>query len=142
MTFACSAFLRADAEVEWAKVCAASQGNPLEVTKTTGETVQGYCESITVDQMALRNDRQVVKIAKNTISALRVHRVKHHRVSALFKGLGQGFKDGTGLLFSPLAPAGLVVLPGTVAWGAVATPFCLLGDGIDLLSRDYVIKIK
>jgi hypothetical protein len=92
--------------------------------------------------MALRNDRKVVTVAKSAIAALRVHRARGHRLSALFKGLGQGFKDGTSLLFSPAAPAGLVVLPGTVAWGAIATPFCLLGDGIDLLERDYTIKVK
>jgi hypothetical protein len=142
MTLACSAFLRADTEVEWAKICTASQGNQMVVTTTTGETVQGFCTSINVDEMALRNDRKVIKIAKNTIAALRVHHVKSHRVSSLFKGLGREFKEGTSVLFSPLAPGGLVMLPGTVAWGAVATPFCLLGDGIDLLKRDYMIKVK
>jgi hypothetical protein len=112
------------------------------VTTTTGESVQGYCTSIEVDEIALRTDKQVVRIAKSKISGLRVHRVRGHQFSSLWREVGGGVRYGTGLLFSPYAPVGLVWVPGTVAWGAVATPFCLLADVADRMAGEKVIKVK
>jgi hypothetical protein len=142
MTLACSAFLRADTEVEWDRVCAASQGNRLVVTTTTGETEEGFCTMITVNEVGLTTGQRMTKIAKDKISRLRVHRVKGRQLSSLFKEMGHSFRDATGTLFSPLAPVGIVWLPGTVAWGAIASPFCLLADVGGLLAGDYDIKVK
>jgi hypothetical protein len=55
----------------------------------------------------------------------------------MHEGLRQGFE----WLFSPYAPLGMVVVPGTVAWGAVAAPFCLLGDLNDKLAGRREIKV-
>jgi hypothetical protein len=54
--------------------------------------------------------------------------VPEHRLKSLGKGMKHGMHDGVKMTFSPLAPIGLVVIPGTLAWGAVAAPFCILGD--------------
>jgi len=72
-------------------------------------------------------DHKVVKIARATLTRLEmsergksgpIPRARMHR----------SLKDGSDALFSPMAPAGIVLIPGTLAWGAVALPFCLLGD--------------
>jgi hypothetical protein len=40
----------------------------------------------------------------------------------------RSLRAGFAALFSPYAPAGIVMVPGTLAWGAVAAPFCLIAD--------------
>ena len=143
LALVCSASLRADTvEVPWAKVCEASHGQRLVVTTTNGETLEGYCTSINVDEIALTKDQRLIKIAKSAVSRLQVHRVKGHQLAALWRGVGHQLRDGTGLLFSPLAPVGAVMVPGTLAWGAVATPFCLLADVADHLAGENEIKIR
>jgi hypothetical protein len=140
---ASSTLLHADTvEVPWAKVCEVSHGLRLIVTTTNGETTEGYCTSINVDEIALTNDQRVIKVAKTAVAHLAVHRVKGHQLAALWRGLKLHLQDATGLLFSPLAPAGAVMLPGTLAWGAVASPFCLLADFADRLAGENEIKVK
>jgi hypothetical protein len=51
-----------------------------------------------------------------------------HHLADLGDGMSKSFRRGFGWLFSPAAALGLVTIPATVAWGAVAAPFCLLGD--------------
>jgi hypothetical protein len=40
----------------------------------------------------------------------------------------KGLAEGVNELLSPLAIGGIVMIPSTLAWGAVSLPFCLLGD--------------
>ena len=51
-----------------------------------------------------------------------------HHLADLGNSMSKSFARGFGWLFSPAAPLGLVAIPATIAWGAVAAPFCLLGD--------------
>jgi hypothetical protein len=135
--------LRADTTpLPWNGVCQASRDHRLTITTTTGETVEGYCTAINVDEITLTKNQQVVKIARNTISRLRMHRTKGHQLAALWTHVGHGLREGTGLLFSPYAPVGMVELPGSLAWGAAATPFCLIADVADRLSGENEIQIK
>jgi len=138
-----TASLRADTTLlPWNGVCQASHDHRLTITTTTGETVEGYCTAINVDEITLTKNQQVVKIARNTISRLQMHRTKGHQLAALWRQVRHGLRDGTDLLFSPFAPAGLVVLPGSLAWGAAASPFCLLADVGNLLAGENEIQIK
>ena len=115
-------------KVNWNQVCQAADGRELTVTTANGETTQGYCFSIKVDEIAVTTkDHNVVKIARSTLARIDVHRTKGHQLSSLGKGMHDGLKWGFDSMLSPLAPVGIVAVPATLAWGVVAVPFCLLG---------------
>jgi hypothetical protein len=139
----CSPSLRAGTdEMPWSSVCRVSHEHRLTITTTNGDTEEGYCTGINVDEITLTKDQRVVKIARNTISRLQMHRTKDHQKAALWKGVGHGLRDGVDWLFSPHAPAGMVMVPSSLAWGVVASPFCLIADVADLLAGDNEIKVK
>jgi hypothetical protein len=117
--------------VPWNKVCALAGARELSITTQGGETVQGVCMSINVDEIAVSTqDHRVVKIARSTLARIRVRRTsaKGHELASLGKGTHEGLRTGFAWLLSPAAPLGIVVVPGTLAWGAIAAPFCLVGD--------------
>ena len=139
----CSPLLRADTTpLPWNGVCQASRDHRLTITTNNGETVEGYCTAINVDEITLTKNQRVVKIARNSISRLQMHRTKGHQFAALWRHVGHGLQDGTTLLFSAFAPVGMVMVPGSLAWGAVASPFCLIGDFADLLAGENEIQLK
>jgi hypothetical protein len=125
--------LRAEVPIDlpWNTLCGGQAfTHRLIVTTDQGETVDGYCVSINVNEIVLRTgDNKPVKIARSALTRIQMHRIKGgHELASLGKGMRTGFAEGLDLLLSPYAPAGLVMLPATVAWGAVAAPFCVLGD--------------
>ena len=129
-------------ETQWNQVCRVANGRDIVATTSTGEIVQGYCLSIDVNSIGIRtSDGKVAKIARSTLKRLEVHRSKGHQLSSLGKGVHNGLKFGFDSLLSPLAPLGLVTLPATLVWGAVATPFCVLGDLKDKASGKQQIKV-
>jgi len=116
-------------QVQWNQVCRMAAGRELFVTTTNGDTLEGYCVSIDLNEIAVTTkDHKVVRVARATLERLEMHRAKGHQFSSLVKGVHRGLQLGFDSLLSPTAPLGLVILPGTLAWGAVAAPFCLLGD--------------
>ena len=128
-------------EVPWNKVCQVSQARELFITNADGSTVQGYCVSIDVNEIALRtSDNRVVKVARKALSRIEMHRSPGHQFSSLSSGVHKELKEGFQLMFSPWAPAGLVLVPGTLAWGAIAAPFCLIGDLKAKVNGTQVIK--
>lgn len=137
-----SASLRAGTDMPWTSVCRVSQDHRLTITTTNGETVEGYCTSISVDDITLTKDQRFVTVARNDISRLKMHRAKGHQLAALWTHVGHGLRDGTTLLFSPFAPVGIVMVPGSLAWGAAASPFCLIADFADLLAGENEIQVK
>ncbi|HXP88604.1 MAG TPA: hypothetical protein VN841_27990 [Bryobacteraceae bacterium] len=129
-------------EVHWNEVCRVAADHRLVITTVTGDTVAGYCMSINVDEMAVTTqDRQVVKIARTALSKIQMHRSKGHQLSSLGKGVRAGLGYGMKSLLSPYAPIGIVTVPATLAWGAVATPFCVLGELIDKVAGEQEIKV-
>ena len=104
-------------------------GRELLVTTASGDTLEGYCLSITLNEIAVTTiDHNIVKIARSSLSRIDMHRAKGHQFSSLVRGMHESLKWSFESLLSPSAPLGIVAVPGTVAWGVVATPFCLLGD--------------
>jgi hypothetical protein len=130
-------------EVKWTEVCKVVDGHSLTITTVNGDTVDGYCLSIDVDQIVVTaKDQKVVKIARAALSRIQMSRSKKtHQLSSLRHGMGVGLRQGFDWLLSPYAPLGLVVVPGTVAWGAVAAPFCLIGDLKDKVEGRQEIKV-
>ena len=118
-------------DVPWNQLCGGkAYTHRMILTTNEGETVDGYCVSINVNEIVLRtDDNKPVKVARTALARIQMHRTKGgHELASLGKGMRTGFRQGFDLLLSPYAPAGIVVLPATVAWGAVAAPFCAIGD--------------
>jgi hypothetical protein len=118
-----------DLEVHWNQVCHVAGGRELVVTTSAGEKVEGYCVAVDVDQITVStDDHRIVKVARSALSRLAMYRSKGHQVRTLRRGVHKGLAEGVNELFSPLAIGGMAMIPGTLAWGAVSLPFCLLGD--------------
>jgi hypothetical protein len=100
-------------EVQWNEVCRFTDGHQLTITTTNGDTVDGYCMSINVDEMAVTTkDRRLVKIARAALSRIQMQRSKNeHQLRSLGRGLRWGFE----VLLSPYAPVGLAVVPPMLA---------------------------
>ena len=129
--------------VEWLNLCANTARELLVVTTERGDTIQGYCFFVKHDELTVRTeDGKMVKIARGTVEKVLALAVPEHRLKALAKGMKQGLHDGVKMTFSPLAPVGLAVIPGTLAWGAVATPFCVLGDLFGGKPRQRVLAVR
>jgi hypothetical protein len=121
-----------EVRVPWNQVCRAAAGNRLTVTTVDGATVEGYCMSINVDEMAIsaKDQQRVVKIARTALARIEMQRSKNngHQLRTLGGEMYRGLRTSFGWLVSPSAPLGIVGVPAIVAWGAVAAPFCLIGD--------------
>jgi hypothetical protein len=129
-------------EVRWSEVCSVARGRQLIVSTTGGDVVSGDCMSINVDAIAIRSsDRRVVRIARNTLARIQMRETNGPQLALLGKGVRSSLKQGLGYLFSPLAPVGMVQVPGTLAWGAISAPFCLLRDLTQKTPRDREIKV-
>jgi len=130
-------------QAPWNEVCKVADGHELILTTADGQTVEGYCVSVKVDEISVNTkDQKVVRVARTALSRMQVNRSKKRRqLSSLGKGMRAGFRQGFDWLFSPLAPLGAVVVPGTLAWGIVAAPFCLLSDLNDEASGTQDIQV-
>jgi hypothetical protein len=115
----------------WNDLCQVARNRPLSVTTSDGQTVNGACTSTDADVLSLNSNQRIVKIARATLTRIQLYQPGNHHLADLGRGMSKGFQTGFGWLFSPAAPLGLVVIPATVAWGAMAAPFCLLGDLAD-----------
>jgi hypothetical protein len=119
----------ADIQAHWNDLCQVAANRQLTVTTTDGRTVNGSCKSSDADGLSLTANQRVIKIARSTLTRIQLYQPGNgHHLADLGKSMSKGFQMGFGWLFSPAAPLGLVTIPATVAWGAVAAPFCLLGD--------------
>jgi hypothetical protein len=130
--------------VPWNEVCRVAGVRELAITTQTGETVQGYCRSINVTEIAVAGQNgRIVKIARSTLERIRVRRASTpgHAMASLGKRVGAGLGFSFRSLLTPEAPLGIIILPGTLAYGAAATPFCLLGDFAYWIGGSQEIKV-
>lgn len=119
----------ADLQASWNDLCRVAAGHQLNVTTSDGKTISGACTSTDADALSLNSNQRIVKIARSTLTRIQMYQSGNgHHLADLGNGMSKSFRMGIGWLFSPAAPLGLVTIPATVAWGAVAAPFCLLGD--------------
>jgi hypothetical protein len=134
------AFGQNSIDVAWNQVCQTAAGRPMRVLTANGDTVEGYCMSVNVDEIAIRTeDHRVVKVARGALSRMAVV-PKDHQIKALGRGMRQSLRVGFHALLTPNAPGALLLIPGTLAWGAVAAPFCLTGDLVARNQRETEIR--
>jgi hypothetical protein len=119
-----------DIHARWMDLCRVAGSHQLNVTTSDGNTVSGSCTSTDAEGLSLTANQRVIKITRSTLSRIQMYSQpgNGHHLADLGDGMYKSFRKGFGWLFSPAAPLGLVAIPATVAWGAVAAPFCLLGD--------------
>jgi hypothetical protein len=130
--------------VPWTDLCKTASDHPLTIQTVGGDSVEGYCMSISVDEIVVNtNDKGVVKIARTALARINMQPSKHegHQLRWLGEGMHKSLHKGFGWLFSVYAPAGIVSIPATLAWGAVAAPFCLLGDLVHPAPEPTEIKV-
>lgn len=113
--------------VPWERICAASAEHDLHVTTSAGDTWDGYCVSVDVNEVSVNANGKIVRIARDSVNRIMMT-PQRHQLRSLGRGVRKGLSVGVRLTFSPAAPAGLVTIPATLAWGAVALPFCAIGD--------------
>jgi len=79
-------------DVQWNKVCSVAGNRELSITTQNGETVQGYCTRINVNEIAVTTeDKRVVNIARSALAHIRVRRAntKGHQLASLGRGMAQ-----------------------------------------------------
>jgi hypothetical protein len=130
-------------QVRWDQLCQVAHDRQLTITTATGETVSGYCMSSNADEIALNSkDNKIVKIARSALQRIQMsHSTNGHQLSALGRTMQKGLRTGADWLLSPRAPLGIVAIPATLAWGAVAAPFCILGDLIHEDAGTQEVKV-
>jgi len=129
-------------EVPWKDFCRAAAGRRVDITTGSGEAISGYCISINADEVGLRTESGIVKIGRAALSSIQMDRSEGHQLHKLGRGVRGGLKLGERWLLSPAAPAGIVTIPATLAWGALATPFCILGDLKHRLLGKEEVRLK
>jgi hypothetical protein len=118
-------------QVHWSEVCQAAAGSELTITTVNGKKVNGYCLKVDVDEIQLSNKAQgVIKITRSALSRVEMKRLsqKGHQFASLRETVDDALKNEAKWIFSPAAPLGIAAIPATLAWGIVASPFCLIGD--------------
>jgi len=127
-------------QARWSEVCRAAGSDQLTITTANGDTVNGYCTSVDANDMSVTTlDKRVVKIARTALSRIDKHSTSND--GRQLRSLGRSIGHGFGVLLSPWAPVGLFVVPPLLAWGAVAAPFCVIGDLIHQEAGTQEIKI-
>jgi hypothetical protein len=131
-------------EAHWSDVCKlATSGDHLILATVDGETVESrYCVRVNADEIAVTTwDNRTIHIARAALSSLRLSSAQGHQLKSLGKGVHGGLRTGLRWLLSPMAPLGLVAVPATLAWGATAVPFCVLGDLVHKARPDREVKL-
>ncbi|MGB6944815.1 MAG: hypothetical protein WBE37_20630 [Bryobacteraceae bacterium] len=119
----------ADLQAHWNDLCHVAAGRQVGVTTSDGKTVTGSCLATSSDELSLVSTDGVVKIARSTLTRIQVWQPgNRHHLKDLGNNMDSSFQLGFAFLRSPAAPIGLAIIPATVAWGAVAAPFCALAD--------------
>jgi len=113
--------------VPWEGLCDVSTDHSLHLTTTAGADLEGYCVSIDATDVSVRSNGKIIRIARDSVNRIFMT-PRRHQLRSLARGVHQGLSYGVRATFSPVAPVGLVAIPATVAWGAVALPFCAIGD--------------
>jgi hypothetical protein len=142
-----STALRAQNSVQlpWNQVCNytnSRDSHKVQITTLSGETVEGVCFAVTVDEIQITTKSGLQKIARSQLTRVKMYDIAPRRQLAhLGKNVAKGLVGSAGMLPTQWGFVGLVGIPATLAWGALAAPFCLFGDIIGY-TKTIEINIK
>jgi hypothetical protein len=107
------------------QVCTVADGHQLTITTTNGDTVDGYCMSINVDEMAVTTkDRRVVKVARAALSRIQMQRSKNEQQLKIAR---QGFEGGLRGVAFTLCAAGVGRCASHAGMGSRCSPVLSAG---------------
>ena len=133
-----------DIQVPWDQVCRTAGSNRLTIQTVDGKTVEGFCMSISVDEMSVNTGKGgIVKVARAALARIDIQRSNNngHQLRELGKQMGGGLRTSFDWLISPSALLGIVAIPAIIGWGAASAPFCVIGDIIHQDDATQQIKV-
>lgn len=128
--------------VPWNQLCEEFDGKTLVLRERDGSIVKGKCIFV---------HRKFVSVKTSAPRPLEIKRKDIAHLEAVWpRGLtaklghqvAYGLESGAGLIFSIWAPVGIVMVPATLVWGAVAAPVCLIRDIADRKEHQQEIRIQ
>ena len=137
-----SATLRAQDSVQLPleQVCNYARSRTIQVKTATGETVEGVCFSVSVDEIQVKTQNGLMKVARSQLSRVSVVEMpRRQHLARLGKHVKQGIDGSAKMIPTEAGIVGIIGVPMTLAYGAVAAPFCLLGD---ILGYSKTIDIR
>lgn len=112
----------------------------VQIKTANGETVEGVCFSVDLNEIQLNTKNGIVKIARAQLAHVSMIEVpKGHQLRILGKHVGRGISNSAKMIPTEGGIAGVIGVPATLAYGAVAVPFCLLGD---LIGYTKTVEIR
>jgi hypothetical protein len=127
----------------WDGLCGAIGWHDVSITTRSGKTLKGACFSTNARQLTLGRGQKVVKIDRTEILRIRLRPYNRHR---LLPKLGDQVADmfvlGSFSLATPAAPMGILLIPVSLAYGAVGTPICAVHDFLHtVFDKDRDVEI-
>jgi len=124
-------------EVPWTSICNAN-GPKLRVTTADGRHLQGSCTVVEKDTIVFEIGKgQSMLLERSNIAKVEISPRRQRQLTELRQTLGRELSGSVKDLFTPMAPLALVAIPAELAWGAISTPFCAIGD---LLQEDDAVR--
>jgi hypothetical protein len=111
----------------WRELAAFLQGKSVTVTTKDGKSVSGRLFVVRPDGIFFSGPMPTT-VPRDAVVSLHWEGPHERETHKLGKMLSQGYRHAGKLLGTPMGPFALAELPVITAWGAAATPFCLLGD--------------
>jgi len=118
--------------VPWGKLWGHVTNRQLTVTTTDqpvgyhGHFLRFESDTLVLEQAG--SPGQLLKIARQKITKIRVDRQDGRNMARLVQGTKSDLHGLLNSVFSPAAPVGLVGTPVVAAYFVAVTPFCALGD--------------
>jgi hypothetical protein len=130
-------------DVQWKDVCVVARDQPLTITTSNGSSIEGRCISVTVTEISVdTGNHHIVKLARGTFSKVFVRPGNgRHELKSLGKNLHSALAGEVDLLLSQYGIFAAVAIPPTLAWGAIAAPFCAAGDIKHHFERAQEIRV-
>lgn len=129
-------------DVRWQDVCHVTENQRLTITKTDGANVEGYCISVTANEILLRTEHhQLMKIARGGWTKISAQRGSGHELRTLHRHVHGALRHELGDLLTESGPLQMAAIPPTLAWGIAAAPFCALGDLRSKIRGAYEIRV-
>jgi hypothetical protein len=114
-------------QMHWKDLTAYLRGKLVTITTKDGKSVSGRFPVVRPDGIYF-NDVPQAKVSRDAVLSLHWEAPHESETHKLGKMMSAGYRHAGRILGTPMGPFGLVELPAITAWGAAATPFCLLGD--------------
>jgi hypothetical protein len=111
----------------WRELAAFLQGKSVTVTTKDGQSISGRFFAVRPDGITFSGSASTT-VPRDTVLSLHWEAPHQSETHKLGKMLSHGYRHAGKLLGTPMGPFALAELPVITAWGAAATPFCLLGD--------------